>query len=64
MKSSRKYFKALTNLGVAVAILLVVILLLPRLLVLFMPFVLAGIISMIASPLVRFFEEKIKLKRK
>lgn len=64
MKSSKKYFKALTNLGVAVAILLVVILLLPRLLVLFMPFVLAGIISMIASPLVRFFEEKIKLKRK
>ncbi len=64
MKSSRKYFKALTNLGVAVAILLLVILLLPRLLVLFMPFVLAGIISMIASPLVRFFEEKIKLKRK
>ena len=25
------------------------------------PFVVAGIISMIASPLVRFFEEKIKL---
>lgn len=64
MKSSRKYFKALTNLGVAVAILLLVILLLPRILILFMPFVLAGIISMIASPLVRFFEEKIKLKRK
>lgn len=64
MKSSRKYFKALTNLGVAVAVLLLVVLLLPRLLLWFMPFVMAGIISMIASPLVRFFEEKIKLKRK
>lgn len=64
MKSSRKYFKALVNLGVALAILLLVVLLLPRMLVWFMPFVLAGIISMIASPLVRFFEEKIKLKRK
>lgn len=64
MKSSRKYFKALVNLGVAVAILLLVVLLLPRLLIWFMPFVMAGIISMIASPLVRFFEEKIKLKRK
>ncbi|MDE7222465.1 MAG: sporulation integral membrane protein YtvI [Acetatifactor sp.] len=64
MKSSRKYFKALTNLAVALVILLLVVLLLPRLLVWFMPFVLAGIISMIASPLVRFFEEKIKLKRK
>lgn len=64
MKSSRKYFKALANLGVAVAVLLLVVLLLPRLLIWFMPFVMAGIISMIASPLVRFFEEKIKLKRK
>lgn len=64
MKSSRKYFKALANLGVAVVVLLLVVLLLPRLLLWFMPFVMAGIISMIASPLVRFFEEKIKLKRK
>ena len=64
MKSSRKYFKALVNLGVAVTILLLVVLLLPRLIIWFMPFVIAGIISMIASPLVRFFEEKIKLKRK
>ena len=64
MKSSRKYFKALVNLAVAVVVLLLVVLLLPRLLIWFMPFVMAGIISMIASPLVRFFEEKIKLKRK
>lgn len=64
MKSSRKYFKALVNLGVAVVVLLLVVLMLPRLLLWFMPFVMAGIISMIASPLVRFFEEKIKLKRK
>ena len=64
MKSKRKYFKALVNLGVAVTILLLVVLLLPRLIIWFMPFVIAGIISMIASPLVRFFEEKIKLKRK
>lgn len=64
MKSSKKYFKALVNLAVAVVVLLLVVLLLPRLLIWFMPFVMAGIISMIASPLVRFFEEKIKLKRK
>ena len=64
MKSSKKYFKALVNLGVALTILLLVALLLPRLIIWFMPFVIAGIISMIASPLVRFFEEKVKLKRK
>lgn len=62
--SSKKYFKALANLGVALVITLLVIFLLPRLLIWFMPFVVAGIISLIASPLVRFFEEKIKLKRK
>ena len=61
MKSSTKYFKALVNLGVAVVILLLAVLLLPRLIIWFMPFVVAGIISMIASPLVRFFEENIKL---
>lgn len=64
MKSSKKYFKALVNLGVALTILLLVMFLLPRLIIWFMPFVIAGIISMIASPLVRFFEEKVKLKRK
>ncbi len=64
MGSLKKYLKALANLGVALVILLLVIFLLPRLLLWFMPFVVAGIISMIASPLVRFFEEKIKLKRK
>lgn len=62
--SSKKYLKALANLGVALVILLLVLFLLPRLLIWFMPFVVAGIISLIASPLVRFFEEKIKLKRK
>ncbi len=62
--SSKKYLKALANLGVAVVIALLVIFLLPRLILWFMPFVAAGIISMIASPMVRFFEEKIKLKRK
>lgn len=58
MKSSTKYFKALVNLGVAVVILLLAVLLLPRLIIWFMPFVVAGIISMIASPLVRFLRRK------
>lgn len=60
----KKYVKALVNLTVALVIFLLVILLLPRLLVFFMPFVAGWIIALIASPLVRFFEEKIKMKRK
>ena len=52
------------NLGVAFIILLLVIFLVPKLLVFFAPFVAGWIIALIASPLVRFCEEKIKLKRK
>lgn len=65
MKTSiRKYIKAITNLLIALAILLLVIFLLPRALVFFMPFVIAWIIAMIASPLARFFEQKLKIRRK
>ncbi len=41
-----------------------VILLVPRVLLFFAPFVVAWIIALIASPLVRFLEEKVKIKRK
>lgn len=50
--------------GIAVVILLLFILLLPRMLVFFMPFVIGWIIAMIANPLVHFFEEKLKIRRK
>lgn len=65
MKTSfRTYLKVLMNLGIAVIILLLCIFLVPRLLVFFMPFVVGWIISLIANPLVRFFEEKLKIRRK
>lgn len=60
----RKYCKASVNIAIAVVLLLLVIFLLPRMLSFFMPFVVGWIIAWIASPMVRFFEEKIKLKRK
>lgn len=60
----RKYSKALVNLAIAVALFLAVIILLPRALVFFAPFVAGWIIALIASPLVRLFEEKVKIKRK
>lgn len=60
----KKYCKAVVNLAIALAILLCVVLLLPKVVVFFMPFVAGWIIALIAGPLVRFFEEKIKLKRK
>lgn len=60
----RKYSKALVNIAVAVALFFAVILLLPRAVVFFAPFVVGWIIALIASPLVRFFEEKLKIRRK
>lgn len=63
-KDMKKYCKALANITIALAIFLLVILVLPRLLIFFMPFVAGWIISLIAAPLVRFFEEKLKFRRK
>lgn len=60
----KKYSKALVNLAIALAVLLGITLLLPKALMFFLPFVIGWIIALMASPLVRFFEEKIKLKRK
>ncbi len=63
-KPMKKYCKALVNLAIAVFALLLLVFLLPKVLVFFLPFVIGWIIAWIASPLVRFFEEKLKLKRK
>ena len=60
----KKYSKALVNLAIALIILLLIIFALPKVLVFFMPFVIGWIIALIASPLVRFLEERLKLKRK
>lgn len=63
-QSKKRCLKVLMNLGIALVILLLVIFLLPKALVFFMPFLLGYLIAMIASPIVRFFEEKLKIKRK
>ena len=52
------------NLGIAAIVLALVIFLLPKLVVFFLPFVIGWIIALIASPFVRFFEEKVKIRRK
>ena len=60
----RKYCKALVNLAVMAIILFGIVWLFPRLLVFFSPFVAGWIIALIAGPLVRFFEEKVRLKQR
>lgn len=63
-KSHIKYVKVILNLLTAVVVVLLAALVLPRVLGFFMPFVIGGLISLIANPLVRFFDEKLKIRRK
>lgn len=64
MKQSTKYLKIFCNLLAAVVILFVIFFLMPRLLAYFMPFVFGFVFSLIANPVVRFLEKKIRIKRK
>lgn len=62
--TTQTYIKALLNLVTALVILALLIFLLPRVLMFFLPFVLGWIISLMAKPIVHVLEEKLKLKRK
>lgn len=64
LKKSSLYFKAVINIVLYIIFALLVILLLPRVLVFFWPFLIGWLVSVIANPSVRFFEHKIKFKRK
>lgn len=63
-QSIKTYLKVILNLLTALIILLLCIFLLPRCIIFFMPFIIGWIISLIASPVVRFFEERLKIRRK
>ena len=64
MKKSTLYLKALTNVLIYIIVAVLVIVFVPKLVVFFLPFVIGWIVSAIANPAVKFFEEKIKFKRK
>lgn len=64
MKKSVKYLKIFANLMVAVLGIVAVLYVAPRLILFFMPFVVGYLISLIANPLVRFFEKHLKIVRK
>ena len=62
--SMRKYLKAWTNIGLTAIVLVLICLVLPKAIVYFMPFIVGWIVAWIASPMVRFLEEKLRIKRK
>lgn len=53
-----------TNLAVAIGAILLVVFVLPKLLKFFFPLIIAWIVAMVANPLIRFLEKRIKLMRK
>lgn len=59
-----KHVKTILNLLMYVVGILLICLLLPKLLRFFMPFVIGWIIALIANPLVKFFEKRLKIMRK
>lgn len=64
MTTKEKYLKIALNLLVALGIVLLVFVAVPKILVFFMPFVVGWIIASIANPLVRFLEKRLKIVRK
>lgn len=60
----RKYGKAFMNLILAAVIVFLCIFIAPKVVLLFMPFLAGWFLALLANPLVRFFEEKMKIKRK
>lgn len=58
------YLKIFVNLLFAVGTVVILIFIVPRLLGFFLPFVIGWIVAMIANPLVKFLESKVKLLRK
>lgn len=64
MEAVKHFGKILFNLTIAAVGAACVIVLLPRLLVLFMPFVMGAILALIANPIVKMLEEHMKVRRK
>lgn len=60
----RTYLKVLVNLIIALAMILLLIFVVPKIIIYFMPFVMGWVIALIAGPPVHFFEKKLKIRRK
>lgn len=64
MKKSTLYLKAMTNVLLYTIAIILIVIFVPKLISFFLPFVIGWLMSAIANPTVKFFEEKIKFKRK
>lgn len=63
-QSKERYLKAILNLLLTIVGILLLVWLLPKAVVYFLPFLIGWLIACLAGPPVKFFEEKLKIKRK
>lgn len=64
MKKSTKYVKLLINFLLFIISILLIVYLIPKILLFFLPFVIGWILSVIANPLVKFLEKHVRIVRK
>ncbi|RKD31166.1 sporulation integral membrane protein YtvI [Lacrimispora algidixylanolytica] len=64
MDSMKKYLKLILNIVIPILFLYLICVWGPRVIKFFLPFVIGWVISVIANPLVRFFEKRLKIVRK
>lgn len=64
MKPSTKYWKIALNIISMILAVLFCFFLLPKIIVFLMPFIIGGIIALIANPVVKFLEKRIKIVRR
>lgn len=64
MKYSVKYLKIFTNIMIFILAILTLIFVAPKVMKFFLPFVIGWVIAMIANPLVKFMEKRLKIVRK
>ncbi len=64
MRGKDVYIKIMIDFLIAIFVLLVLIFVVPKALKFFLPFVIGWIIAMIANPVVKFLEKKVKIVRK
>jgi len=64
MKPSIKYLKISVNIITMILLVLVCLFVVPKFISFFMPFIIAGIVALIANPIVKFLEKRLKIKRK
>lgn len=60
----KKYLKLILNIVIPILFLYLICVWGPRVIMFFLPFVIGWVISVIANPLVRFFEKRLKMVRK